>query len=102
MKSMSCWGALLAVVALPVLADCPPSAMLCASPIVAAQGGNNLLHLNEQDPLLWQSGMFSLERVDGRDGNRFGIRPSLQLDNHTRLSFRLNKSKAELRLRVTW
>lgn len=102
MKHASCWGALLVAVALPALATCPPAALMCATPIPAEAHSNDPLRLNEQGSTLWQAGAFSLERVDAGDGGRFGLRPSWQLDGHTRLSFKVTKSKAELRLRVTW
>ncbi|MFC3530731.1 hypothetical protein ACFOLG_00880 [Vogesella facilis] len=102
MKLASCCGALLFAVAVPALATCPPSALLCATPIPAAPPDGDPLHLAGQEGTLWQAGAFRLERVDASDGGRFGLRPSWQLDNHTRLSFKLGKSKAELRLRVNW
>ncbi|MEQ6291491.1 hypothetical protein ACFPAG_12835 [Vogesella sp. GCM10023246] len=102
MKHAFCWAALLVVVALPALAACPPTALLCATPMSTAPQSSDPLRLNEQESTLWQAGAFRLERVDASDGGRFGLRPSWQLDGHTRLSFKVTKSKAELRLRVTW
>lgn len=75
---------------------------MCASPMPAEANNGDSLRLNEQSSTLWQAGAFSLERVDASDGSRFGLRPSWQLDGHTRLSFKVTKSKAELRLRVAW
>ncbi|MFC3626248.1 hypothetical protein ACFOKJ_08890 [Vogesella amnigena] len=102
MKCSFFYVLLLGTLSLPALAACPPEAWMCAGPLSASGRGNVAAPVDMQETVVLQAGSFSLAREGGGRGERISLRPTWQLDEDTRLSFKLGRNKAELRLKMDW
>lgn len=87
---------------LPAMAACPPDAWMCSGPLSAASRDSKARLAAAPETVVMQSGAFSLTREGGGRGERLSLRPTWQLDEDTKLSFKLGRDKAELRLKMDW